>query len=115
VTAEIGVAVFGADRPIVGDGIVEAATDCPARAGLRNTLLEEDRKAQPVIILDVGESGAASGVEENAVEGDTQAATDRPLNILAGLNREAWQGGHAAHENGFVQASAVDRAFEADN
>ena len=34
--AEIGIAVFGKDRPIVGHGILEAAANRPADAGARN-------------------------------------------------------------------------------
>jgi hypothetical protein len=32
--APIGIAIFGKDRPIVGDGILEAAADRPADAGV---------------------------------------------------------------------------------
>src|ERR1700730_10259145 len=34
-SAEIGKAVFGPDRPIVGDGIFDSAADRPAGAGVR--------------------------------------------------------------------------------
>ena len=40
--AEIGIAVFGEDRPIAGDGIVDTATDSPAHARVRKVVIAEE-------------------------------------------------------------------------
>ena len=40
--AEIGIAVFGEDRPIAGDGIVDAATDSPAHTRVRKVVIAEE-------------------------------------------------------------------------
>src|ERR1700730_9644369 len=112
-TAEIGVAVFGPDRPVVGDGIFEAAADRPAGAGLRILLGQEGRKADRVIILEAGEGGAAGAVDEDAVEGDTETGADRTLHDRARAPRNPTPQRNHRRRCSPGDARAVDRSFEA--
>jgi hypothetical protein len=43
--APIAIAVFGPNRPIVGDGVLDTAADRPAHAGIREAIRGEKRRA----------------------------------------------------------------------
>jgi hypothetical protein len=70
--SEVGIAIFGPDRPIVCDGVFEAAADGPADAGIREAVpAEEGRVEQGVGVggrnagVETAESDAARGVDED--------------------------------------------------
>jgi len=121
----IRVAVFGAHRPIVGDGILDAAADRPAHLAFREVARAKkgrevslaDRCAKPVVIVlgvELAKGNTTGGVDEEAVPGETDAATDRALNwgaclcCQAGAVREGQTGGVA-------QAGSVNRAFNTNH
>src|ERR1700730_7837779 len=113
VTAEVGIAVFGAQRPIVGDGIFEAAADRPADTGFREAgggagRAGDGSRCVGIVVGDACEGDAAGSVQKYTVEGDTGAAANRTLNVGARANRESAN----RLEHTPAQAGAVDRAFE---
>src|ERR1700730_17145115 len=84
--AEIRIAILGPYPPIVGDGIFDAAARSPTgarvgegRIGSRNA----GEEACPIdkFGVEVSEGDAAGAVDQNAVEGDSNAAAHRPLDI----------------------------------
>src|SRR3981189_2196040 len=111
--AEIGIAVFRPQRPIVGEGVFETPADGPARASTCNWVYAT--KGKVVEVRKVGEDGAAGAVDKDAVPGDAEAGTDRTLNRRLGLEdalEKWWEGAHYRRP---AQARAVDIAFEADD
>ena len=121
--SEVGIAIFGPDRPIVCDGVFEAAADGPADAGIREAVRAgEGRVEQGVGVggrnagVETAESDAARGVDEEAIEGVAEPAADRTLNaevradgggnvilILIAERREV---------DGLAEARTVDVAFK---
>jgi hypothetical protein len=63
-SAEIGIAIFRQQRPIVGDGVVYSGAGSPAITRMRNAG-EAAAKIRGVIsVFNGGEGGAAGGVEQ---------------------------------------------------
>jgi hypothetical protein len=68
-SAEIGIAVFGPDRPIGGEGIFDSAANRPAGAVVRTAPLPEEGHACRVdgvkldVAVDAAEGDAAGGVD----------------------------------------------------
>src|ERR1035437_320516 len=87
--AEIRIAILGKDRPIVGDGILDAAADRPADAGVRKVAVGEERIAtveRPGVCerhvgFEAAERDAAGRVDQGAVPSDAELAANRSLNI----------------------------------
>src|SRR6516225_5839420 len=105
--AEIGIAVFGPDRPIVGDGICETAAGSPAGAGAG---IVEDTPAKAGRIIEVryaGESNTAGAIEKNAVKGDAKAAADRTLYVRTGAEVGLEESRNSRNVLGRAHARAV--------
>jgi hypothetical protein len=69
-------AILRPDRPVVVDGVFDAASGGPERARRRKVaLVSEDR----VFVLDPSVSAAADDVEQSAVEGPADAAEEGTL------------------------------------
>src|SRR4051795_825236 len=81
--AEVAVATLDARKPIVGEGVFDAAADrqaCTARGErVRKRRCEQEVLTQPERL----EGNAARGVDHEAVEGDTDTAADRSLDTRA--------------------------------
>src|SRR5664279_5246871 len=84
--AEIRVAVFAPNRPIVGDGIFDAAADRPPNAGVRKARGRTwNAGEEPACVGDAAikasEGDAAGGIEQGAIPGDAEAAANRTLDV----------------------------------
>ena len=84
--AEIRIAVLGPHPPIVGDGIFDAAACGPAGARVREGRIGSGNASEEARRIDnggveAGEGDAAGAIDQGAVEGDANAATERALDI----------------------------------
>src|SRR5580700_91357 len=68
--AEIGVAIFRQQRPIVGDGIVDTAAGSPAIALVRKAGEAAAKSRRVISVGYTGDGPAAGGVEQRAIDGD---------------------------------------------
>ena len=99
--AEFRIAVFRLNRPIIGDGILNAAAKSDARAGVRNGGVgsrnagEEPGRIE-ITGVEAGYGDAAGAVEQEAVEGNAEASADRALDTRIGAGRHAPEG--VSHE-----------------
>src|SRR5580704_14131339 len=74
--AEIGIAIFRQQRPIVGDGIVDSAAGSPAITLMRKAG-EAAAKGRGVISVgDTSDGPAAGGVEQRAIDGDAHPSAN---------------------------------------
>src|SRR4029453_2679729 len=73
-------AILRPHRPIVGNGVFEAATDGPTNASARKAVEAEWAR---IVGIDASESSTAGGIEQGAVPGYAEAAADRTFDVLA--------------------------------
>jgi len=87
---ELRVAILGASRQVVGDGVLNTSAKSPAplrivkRLGVRaggNAENIASRERGRVGVLDVGESQTARDIDEGAIEGHTGAGAERSLEV----------------------------------
>src|SRR5262249_24986018 len=100
--AKIRIAVFGAKEPVWRQRKLEAAADRPAGARLRRLIAKDPRDGG----IEGRELGAARGVQEDAVQGNSEPSADRPL----GGNARMVDG--AAGREGAADACPFDIAFK---
>src|SRR5208337_4860410 len=95
----IGVAVVGAHGPVVGDGILDAASDRPPYMGVRQVERCKERRqvnrpdggAKAVVFVlgvESAKGNTARGEDQGAVPGDADSATNRPLNVGTRVHRQ---------------------------
>jgi hypothetical protein len=121
--AKVRKAVLGPHRPIVGHGILEAATDRPPDTRGRAVSRAEHRSSENVgaedrdLGVEAAEGNAAGRIDQDAVPSDTEPASDRTLDIERRMriyctdSAKDRNGGHG----GLVEVGAVDRTFETDD
>ncbi len=122
VIAELGKAVFRAQRPIVGERIFKTAAGGPANTRVRKARsASRDAGKGPdrvnKLVFDAGESNAAGAVEQDGFPANADAGADRSLQVGLRCRRDsagAAEAGEGRHD-GFAEASAVNRTFNADH
>ena len=82
--AEVRMAIFRLNRPIVGDGIFDAAAESEARAGVRDGRVGAGNTGEESGRIDIsgveaGYGDAAGAEEQEAVPGNAEASADRAL------------------------------------
>src|SRR6202035_27206 len=75
-SAEIGIAIFRQQRPVVGDGVVYTAAGSPAIARMRKAREAAAKSRRVVSVGDTGDRPAASGVEQRAIDGDAHPSAN---------------------------------------
>src|SRR3984893_16119669 len=124
--APIGEAIFGAHRPVVGDGILDTAADRPAHAGIREVACAtESPERNPrrryeggtedgKVSFEPAKGDTARAVDEEAIPGDTKTAANRALDFSSSARRQrrtVWKG----KSGGVGQAGSVNGAFKTDD
>jgi hypothetical protein len=82
--AEVRKAIFAKYPPIAGNGIFDAAAGSPAHTGRREAISNEDWNewiCQGQLRVKA-ESDTAGAIDQHPVEGDTEAAANRAVDVL---------------------------------
>ena len=106
--SEVRVAVLGANREVVGEGVFDTATDGVADTGVLDLV---DAERAHIRVAQATEGSTAGAINQHAVERDAEATTDRPLDAVVGGVEDASR----RQEVGRASAGAVDIAFDAEH
>ena len=99
--AEIAIAVFRPQRPIVGEGIVNSPTDGPSDTLVRKRGVAAAKSSRVISVYDLGDRDTASGIEQRTTIDDAQPSANRTLHIRFEGREAPQNAGHTPSWNDF--------------
>ena len=105
---EVRIAIFRTHREVVGEGVLDAAADRVADTRVAERIGQAVERID-IVVLEPTKRGTARCVEENAIDGEAEAAAHRALDV--GRARH----GDAAERVVRLGAGAVDVSFKTEH